>query len=254
MKLKEIYEFIDTIAPFDSQLSFDNAGFLVGDKNEELTSAVVTLDVTDGAIEYARSVGANLIISHHPVIFEAVKSVTADSIIYKLIKSGISVISAHTNLDMAVGGINDLLCQKIGLENIEGILPEGDVFSARKGCLQAPLTADEFAAFLKTVFPSAAIKYADKKGQITTVGVCSGSGGSLLSSMIENGVDAFVTADVKHNVFLDSARANIAIYDCGHFDTEDIIVSPLKVKLKEKFGDKFYEYHSEIIKVAEAPI
>ncbi len=250
MKIKEIYDFLDSFAPFKTQSDFDNAGFLVGDINDEFKGAVVALDVTEGAIEYAESIGANLIISHHPVIFEPLKEVTANSLVYRLIKSGVSVISAHTNLDMAEGGINDKLAKLLDLKNIEKIIPEGEVFAARMGELSDEMTADEFGLYLKGIF-SGAVKYSDSNASIKKVAVCSGSGGSLLEEVKNSGADAFVTADVKHNVFLDAHLLSVAIFDCGHFDTEDIIVSPLVDALNQRFDGNFSEYHSEIIKTAE---
>lgn len=246
MKQGEIFSFINQIAPFDTQLEFDNAGFLVGDLKDEFMGGIVTLDVTDSAIEKAISKGANLIISHHPVIFDPLKNVLSDSIVFKLIKNGISVISAHTNLDMANGGINDVLSNLIGLEHITPILPEGDgVFAARLGTLKTALTADEFAVHLKEKL-GCYIKYSGN-GKIKTVAVCSGAGGSLLDGVLGHAADAFVTADVKHNMFLDAHRYGIALYDCGHFNTEDIIVKPLCEQLNRNFG-YFFEHHGKEIK------
>lgn len=241
----EIFEYINSIAPFSTQLDFDNAGFLVGNINDTFLGGVTTLDVTESAIDYAISKGANLIVSHHPVIFEPLKSVTANDLVFKLIKNGISVISAHTNLDMADGGVNDELCNILELQDVKGILPEGEVCSARLGSLKEPLTADDFAAFLKEKL-GGNIKYVGE-GEIKTVAVCSGSGGSLLYDLISKKPDAFVTADVKHNVFLDASHLKLALYDCGHFNTEDIIVKPLCKKLNARFG-YFYEHHGKEIK------
>ena len=247
MKLIEVYEYINSFAPFATQADFDNAGFLVGDREAELTGGVVALDVTSGAIEYAKSIGANLIVSHHPVIFDPLREVTAHSLVYKLIESGISVISAHTNLDRADGGINDVLCELLELQNVKGVLPDGEVFEARVGELPTELTPDEFGNLLTACFPQTAIKYVAGDRNVNRVGVCSGAGGSLLIGMIAEGVDAFVTADVKHNVFLEAAESGLSLYDCGHYSTEDIIVSPLTEKLNRKFGG-FSEYHSDLIK------
>ena len=249
MKLKDIYEFLDSIAPFSTQADFDNAGFLVGDKNAEFKGGVVALDVTSGAIEYAKEKGANLIVTHHPVIFDPLREVTASGLVYKLIENGISVISAHTNLDMAKGGINDTLCEMLDLKGVEGAVPWGDCFEARIGETDNPLTPDEFGNLLSTTFSGTAIKYVCGKGDVKKVGVCSGSGGSLLLELAKEGIDAFVTADVKHNVFLEAAELGISLYDCGHFATEDIIVEPLAKTLNQKFGN-FSTYHSNIIKSA----
>ncbi len=241
----EIYEYINSFAPFNTQLDFDNAGFLIGDKNDTFLGGIVTLDVTDSTIDYAISKGANLIVSHHPIIFEPLKSITANDLVYKLIKNGISVISAHTNLDMADGGVNDELCSVLDLQDIKPILPEGDVYSARLGFLKRPLTSDEFASLLKEKL-GGNIKYVGD-GEIKSVAVCSGSGGSLLYDITNHNPDAFVTADVKHNVFLDASHLDISLYDCGHFNTEDIIVKPLCKKLNARFG-YFYEHHGKEIK------
>ncbi len=246
MKLKDIYTFLDSIAPFSTQADFDNAGFLVGDREAEFLGGVVALDVTSGAIEYAKEKGANLIVSHHPVIFDPLRDVTASGLVYKLIENGISVISAHTNLDMATGGINDVLCELLNLNNIKGAVPCGNCFEARIGKTDGEFTPHEFGNLLSAAFPGTAIKYVCGKCDIKRVGVCSGSGGSLLQAMAAEGVNAFVTADVKHNVFLEAAELGISLYDCGHFATEDIIVEPLAETLNQKFGN-FSAYHSDII-------
>lgn len=247
MKLQCVYDYLDKLAPFSTQMEFDNAGFLVGSTDEELTSAVVTLDVTDGAIEYAKNIGANLIVTHHPVIFNPLKNVLSTSLIYKLIKNNIAVISAHTNLDMAKGGVNDTLCKVIGLKKVKSVIPCGDCFEARIGELPKPLSADEFAAHLKTAL-GCTVKYSGE-GTIKTVGVCSGSGGDLLEDMKNLSVDAFVTADVKHSMFIFADTLGVSLYDCGHFNTEDIIVEPLCESLNKNVAMlKFFPYHSEIIK------
>lgn len=247
-KNREIYEIMQKIAPFNTQMDFDNAGFLVGDEKAECRGILVALDVTDEAIECAVAENCNLIVTHHPVIFEPLKKVTAESLVFKLIQNGISVISAHTNLDMAPGGVNDTLAKRLGLTNVRGVVPLGDVYEARVGEIDVPLTPDEFAAYLKEQLPDAAIKYVGVRTPIKTVGVCSGSGGSLLNEMESLCIDAFVTADVKHNVFLESAQLGISLYDCGHFDTEDVIVEPLKARLSKETGLKVVAFHSELIR------
>ena len=247
MELQCVYDYLNKIAPFSTQMGFDNAGFLVGDQTACLTKAVVALDVTDGAIEFAKEIGANLIVTHHPIIFNPLKSVLNESLVYKLINSGIAVISAHTNLDMAKDGVNDTLCKTIGLKKVKSVIPCGECFEARVGELSKPLNCDEFAAHLKAKL-GGTIKYVGG-GNIKTVGVCSGSGGDLLEQMKDLQVDAFVTADVKHSIFILADTFNISLYDCGHFNTEDVIVNPLTEKLNKNVKEgKFFAYHSDIIK------
>ena len=111
--IKDIYNFIDSFAPFNTQEEWDNSGLLVGDKNAKVTKILFALDVTSDVIEQAKNVGANLIITHHPVIFKAISNVLSDSLMYKLISNNISIICAHTNYDKAVDGVNDILCKAV---------------------------------------------------------------------------------------------------------------------------------------------
>ncbi|MDR1565072.1 MAG: Nif3-like dinuclear metal center hexameric protein [Oscillospiraceae bacterium] len=124
MRIKQINDYINKIAPYNTQMSFDNAGFLAGDINAECNTALVCLDITPRVIKEAVELGAELIVSHHPIIFSPLKSVTAGSIAYLLIKNNLAAICAHTNLDMASGGVNDALAEAIGLQNIRPIIPE----------------------------------------------------------------------------------------------------------------------------------
>lgn len=121
MTVKDILAAVDAIAPFRLTMDFDNTGLLVGDPDAPVQSVLLALDCTDPVIEEAKRQNANLIISHHPVIFKGIKRVTADSVVWKAIRSDISVISAHTNLDIAQGGVNDCLAQKIGLSQLRGL-------------------------------------------------------------------------------------------------------------------------------------
>ncbi len=121
MTVKEILQAVDTIAPFRLTMDFDNTGLLIGDPDAEVTGVVLALDCTEEAITVAKENGANLIISHHPVIFHGIKKLTADSISYQIVRNNMHVISAHTNLDIAVGGVNDVLAQKLGLKELHGL-------------------------------------------------------------------------------------------------------------------------------------
>lgn len=119
----DIYKFIDTIAPFKNQEEWDNSGFLVGDEQQAVTKAMVVLDITSDVVDEAIISGARMIISHHPIIFSPIKAVTAQTqpIVYKLVKHGISAVCAHTSLDVAKNGVNDVLAKALGLKNIKGL-------------------------------------------------------------------------------------------------------------------------------------
>ncbi len=235
MIVYDFLDFLDEKYDFSSALPYDNVGLLVGDGREKVTGVLVCLDCTDEAITEAVNIGANLIVTHHPVIFDPLKSVTEQSLIYRLIKNGISVISAHTNLDQADGGVNDALAEAIGLENIEKIA-DSEGFLYRIGELDEPLTTEELA---KTVSErlNLPVKYVGNSAFIKKVAVCGGSGGSMLGDVLGAGVDAYVTADVKHNVFMDAHAKGITLIDAGHFNTEDVVTDKFCAELSAQFSE-----------------
>lgn len=225
MKIKEMLRFLYTVAPKELACDFDNVGLLVGDEDTEIKGILVSLDCFDEVIDRAEDLGANLIVTHHPIIFEGLKSVTADSLVYKLISKNISVISMHTNLDQTDGGVNDALCDALGLYDVETVTAN-DGFLIRKGYLDSPEDPYDFARHIKEAL-GGSVKFTAGNRNITTVAVCSGSGGDFLYDAVSCGADALVTADVKHHTFLSAAKYGISLYDAGHFNTEDPIVSVL---------------------------
>lgn len=247
MTVQNIFDFLNLKYPINTALEFDNPGILVGDGNCKVDNVLIALDCTDKIIDLSIQNNCQLIITHHPVIFDPLKSVTAESMIYKLIKSGISVISMHTNLDIGEGGVNDSLCNALNLENITKVTAD-DGFLLNTATLPSPLDADKFAKVLKQKL-GGGIKYVPGTKPIKKLLFCSGSGGSYLSEVLENNCDGFVTADIKHNVFLDAERLGIALFDAGHFNTEDVIIEPLCKILKEQFPNiNFTSCHYSTIK------
>lgn len=246
MKVKDVLNYLDGLFPVVSACDFDNVGLLVGDGEAEVTSAVVALDCDINAINFAKENGANLIVTHHPVIFEPLKSVTADGIVFKLIKSGISVISMHTNLDVGFGGINDRLCEIFNLKNVKPhTAADGYMLKCGETDIQ---DADDFAAFIKER-SGGAVRYVKGNKPVKKVLVCSGSGGGYVEEAIRCGFDALVTADVKQNHFIAAINAGISLFDGGHYNTENVIVNPLCEKLKKRFPDTaFAAYMPETIK------
>ena len=211
-----IYDAIDRLAPFWLTMDFDNTGILVGDRNREVSCALLALDCTPAVVEQARQLGAQLIITHHPVIFHPLKRVNEDAVVYQLIRSDIAVISAHTNLDIAQGGVNDALASAIGLRDCRGL----------------ELLNEQTAA------PRA----------IHTVALCSGSGADCLDAAISAGADALLTSEVKQHEYLAATAAGISIFDAGHFDTEDIVIEPLRDYLAKEIPDvHFFTTHRSAI-------
>lgn len=233
MTVNDIYSFLNERFPFLLACDFDNAGLLIGDKNATVTKAVVCLDCTVSAVNRAVEMGAELIISHHPVIFSGLKEVLSDSIVHRIIQNNISVISAHTNLDSGDGGVNDALAAVLELENIEKIYG-GDGLIYRKGSLKNPLSPVDFAKFVSKKLGISA-RFTEGAAPVKHVAVCGGSGADFLYDAAALGMDAFVTADVKHHFFVDADRLGITLVDGGHFHTENVVINPLTELLKEQF-------------------
>ena len=194
MTVREIYDAIDRIAPFQTAMDFDNVGILVGDENVDVTKTLLCLDVTPRVLREAKSIGVELIISHHPVIFNPLRTVQPQNIIYALVQSGIAVISAHTNLDMAYPyGVNDALCRKLGLQNVCGILKEGETDIAYMGELPEEMTTEDFAAHIKEALGLSAVRCTAVSKMLRTVAVVGGAGGDYALAAQAKGADAFVT-------------------------------------------------------------
>ncbi len=225
MKVRDILEFLESVAPTNTALEFDNVGLLIGDPETEISGILVSLDCFDEVIDRAEDLGANLIITHHPIIFSPLKAVTADSLAYKLIEKKISVISCHTNLDVADGGVNDALCSTLGLYDIKKVTAS-DGFLLRVGELDEAEDPYSFARDIKEKL-GGNVKFVAGTRDIFKVVVCSGSGGDYLFDAVNFGADALVTADVKHHIFIEAGRLGISVFDAGHFNTEDVIVAPL---------------------------
>lgn len=246
-----IYDAIDRLAPFWLTMDFDNTGVLVGDRNREVSCALLALDCTPAVVEQAKQLGAQLIITHHPVIFHPLKRVNEDAVVYQLIRSDIAVISAHTNLDIAQGGVNDALASAIGLRDCRGLEllnEQTGAWLGRIGTLPEPLFPEAFAAHVKSCLNAASVKFAAAPRAIHTVALCSGSGADCLDAAISAGADALLTSEVKQHEYLAAAAAGISIFDAGHFDTEDIVIEPLRDYLAKEIPDvHFFTTHRSAI-------
>lgn len=234
VKVSDVYEFLNTLAPFDTQMQWDNAGFLVGDSSAEAKKIGLCLDITADTLDQAVDKGVDLVISHHPVIFTSTKTLTSGSLPYELVKSGISAICAHTNLDLASGGVNDRLAKDLGLEDI-GILNDDDLPLGRIGKLQDALSVKQLAERVKAALCCGGVRFTDSRDKIRTVAVCGGAGADLLISAKRAGADALVTGECKHHELLLAHSIGIALIDGGHFSTEHNIVYTLLDKLSEQF-------------------
>lgn len=227
-KVKDFYGYLNSIAPFETQEDWDNSGMLVGDMNAEVKKAAVVLDITHEEIKKAKAVGADLIISHHPVIFNPIKSVTKGSVPYELAASSINALCCHTPLDIADGGTNDSLAKLLGIN-----VTRADDPILRLGTVE-PTTAQELAGKIANTL-NTKVRYADAGKTIKKIAICTGAGCSLIEAAGE--IDAFITGDASHHNFLDCVQAGITLIAAGHYETEIIVVPVLVKKLQAQFPD-----------------
>lgn len=227
-KVKDFYGYLNSIAPFETQEDWDNSGMLVGDMNAEVKKAAVVLDITHEEIKKAKAIGADLIISHHPVIFNPIKSVTKGSVPYELVASSINALCCHTPLDIADGGTNDSLAELLGIN-----VTRADDPILRLGTVE-PTTAQELAGKIANTL-NTKVRYADAGKTIKKIAICTGAGCSLIEAAGE--IDAFITGDASHHNFLDCVQAGITLIAAGHYETEIIVVPVLVEKLQAQFPD-----------------
>ena len=236
VKIKEIYDFIDSFAPFSTQADFDNSGFLVGDINRYIRHVGVVLDVTRQTLAFARHLGVDLIVTHHPVIFDATRRFTAGSMGFELAAAGIAAISAHTSLDCASGGVNDVLAELLEIKKNEPFpTEEYPTGLLRVGFLKQE-SAEQLAEHVgEKLFTD--LKYCDGGKEIETVAVCGGNGGSFVDEVIDAGIDAYITGEVSYHHFLTAANNGMTLIAAGHFETENPIVQVLADQIKARFAD-----------------
>lgn len=230
-----VYDYLDGIAPFGTAEPWDNPGLLVGDPAGEVTGILTALDATHAVLAQAEQQGINLIVTHHPVIFDPVKQLLAGTIAYEAARRGIAILCAHTNLDKADWGVNQVLAELLGLTNIQPLMRDQ---LGRVGTLATPLTPAQFAKQIEQTLGLQPRYNPAGKERIHMVGLCGGSGGDLVAAAREEqGWDyqAFVTGDVKQDEYLEAARLGITLYDAGHWATEAPIIPVLTRRLGETF-------------------
>lgn len=225
--VSEIYTYIDSFAPFSTQEKWDNSGLLTGSMNKKVSKVLVTLDITNEVADEAAEIGAELIIAHHPVIFKPLYSLSENEPSCKLLKSGISAICVHTPYDVAEGGMSDILMELTGFEKTEGILEiTGQNYKTYGfgtiGIASQEYQVDELAKKLKNVLGCTVVRYTDGGKPIKKAAFCTGSGGNLIIAALNQGADAYITSEVKHDQWLLAKQRGISVFDCGHFHTENI--------------------------------
>ena len=245
--VNDVLRSLEKLAPPERKMDFDNVGLLVGRRNAPVHRVLAALDVTDEVISEAEEAAADLIVTHHPVIFHPVKSITDDEpggrYLLRLIGSGISVISMHTNLDAADRGVNDALARAVGLKNValltvEGTDADGTAYCCgRIGETAEELTLNEFLAVVREALGADGLRYCDAGAAVKKVAVVGGSGGSYLRAALDAGCDTMVTADVRYDVFLNAKDSGVNLIDADHFCTENTVIPVVAEHLREAFPE-----------------
>ncbi len=232
MKAKQVFDALEQYAPLPLQDSFDNAGLQIGlTAEQEVTGALLCLDVTEAIIDEAERMECNLIVAHHPLLFHGLKSITGKSYVercvIKAIQKGIGIYAAHTNLDNAVGGVNYRIAEKIGLVNLSFLEAKCADSSAGSGVVGELAIAEnerKFLERLKVLFGVRCIRHNQLSGRkIRRVALCGGAGGFLLSQAIEHGADAFLTGEMRYHDYF-GHEGELLIAEMGHYESEQYTI------------------------------
>lgn len=243
MKVKELTEWIDSVYPSDMAEHWDNVGLLVGDDDAEVTHVFLALDLTETTLEEAVRAGADMIITHHPMIFEGQKKINNHSFtgrrILKLIRNGIQYYAMHTNYDVL--GMAELSADYLKLTDREVLsvteeTEDGCEGFGRVGMLPEQMTLRECGDFVKKALALHDVRvYGDPDCLVQKAAVCTGSGKSMIPDALAKGAQVYVTGDIDHHTGIDAVAAGLPIIDAGHYGTEYIFMEAMKKKLSQKF-------------------
>lgn len=256
-KARDIESFLFQWAPRELASDWDNVGQLVGRREKTVERILVALDITAEVVTEAVGEGYDLIVSHHPLIFpaaEPIRTIRNDDIrgrmMMELIHKDIPAICMHTNLDVAEGGVNDVLCERLNLTNVEKLGDSEGI--GRVGDLAESMALSAFLAMMRKRLRPNGVRYAvsGTNKTVRRVAVGGGSCGDLYPLAAARGCDTFVTADVKYNQFINATDLGMTIIDAGHFPTEDPVCSAIIARLEEAFPEvtvRKSEAHRELI-------
>lgn len=246
--IKEILTLLDEMAPFSAAEEWDNSGLQVGSLSQEVEKVLVALDPTIKAIRETSARKAQLLLTHHPLIFNPLSRIALESypgdVVFEAIINGISIVAAHTNLDVARGGINDMLADLLGLRDVEILRERGDQDSGigRIGYLPEPVDLSKMTEMVKDVLGVTGIMVmGDRDREITRVAVVGGSGGKMVPIASEMGADLLITGDVRHNDALVADSFGLALIDGGHFNTEKVALNSFAGHFRDRLMERKWD-------------
>ena len=235
MKAKDIAAVIEHFAPLASQEEWDNAGFCIGSPEQEVHGVLAGFDCTPALVDEAVALGADMIVTHHPLIFGGLKKISPDDFVgetvIKAIRAGIVVYSAHTNADKADGGVTALMAARLGLRDVQPLVESN---LAQVGELPVPMAPADFIAFVKKAFGLQVVRVGGSgPAKVSRVGLCGGSGSEFIPAARAAGADAFLTGDVSYHRFF--GDQSFLVMDIGHYESEVAIVDKFLSLLKDNF-------------------
>lgn len=248
MLVSEVMDSLENLAPRSSALSWDNVGLLSGSKNSEVKKIYVALEATSECIENAKKADADMLITHHPLIFHEMKSVVSQDFIGKriisMIENHIAYFAMHTNYD--IHRMGNLVAERLGfsqsvvLEEIPGIFDaDGNPMGlGRLGSIEKPMTLKEYAAFVKEALQINSVRiWGDPDTEIRVVGLLPGSGKSDIDLAKSKGADVYICGDIDHHSGIDAIEKGIALIDAGHYGMEYLFTNDVAAYLKKQFPD-----------------
>ena len=233
--VRDIERYFDEKVPFSLKMDFDNVGLLCGFPDREVKKVLLALDVTRDVIDEAAEIGAELIVTHHPVIFHPLKRVCSDDLeggrLVSMIQNGISAICLHTNLDIVEGGVNDALAEALGLR-VTAALDCG-----RVGELDEDESMDAFCLRVQKALKVSGLRFYDSGKPVRRVAICGGSGGDLVYEAAALGCDTVLTGEIRYNQWLDGREQGLNLVDADHYCTENIVIPVLEKLLRCEYRD-----------------
>ena len=245
MKARQVLDALEQYAPLPLQDSFDNAGLQIGlTEEQEVTGALLCLDVTEAVVDEALQRGCNLIIAHHPLLFHGLKSITGRSCVercvVKAIQHGVGIYASHTNLDNALGGVNYRIAARIGLENLSFLEEKSMAVPAGAGVIGDLPVSEEVGSFLlrlKSLFGIHCIRFNNfSRREVCRIALCGGAGGFLLAKAIEAGADAFLTGEMRYHDYF-GHDDDVLIAEMGHYESEQYTCDIFEEVLKAQFPE-----------------
>ena len=235
--VSDVLQYLETLAPLSYQLDFDNSGLLLGDLNANIQTILMALDITDSVVAEAVNCGAELIVSHHPLIFHPIKNLTLGpetNKLYLMMSHSISAICFHTNLDIVQGGVNDVLLSQLNMACVDTLDQDQ---CGRIGEYEREIDFSEFLAFCKSALNTKGLRYYSANRPVRRVAVMGGAGAASIRDAFFKGCDTYLTADLRYHDFLLAAELGINLIDGDHFCTENPVVWMLKDKLSNHFPE-----------------